>query len=270
LPPDISPTPLLGSVPTRPSQMPTATAPSLPISLMRVEYFTADVTAAAANEVITLYWSVQGVDVATIYRLEDSAEALVRGQAWRVPRSGSLRVAVRPNADGLARFVLVISNGVEEIAQEVRLTASCAETWFFAPAPSDAGCPTAPAVRSLAVYQPFERGAMFWLAESRTIYVLYADAEAPSWAAFADEFRDGQPESDPSLRAPEGRLQPIRGFGLVWRSREAVQRRLGWATAPESAFETEFQSGAAALFLRDREGKLVGLYGEGARWRSAP
>jgi hypothetical protein len=267
LPAGVSPTPLLGFVPTRLSEQPTATAQALPISLMRIEYFTADVNAAAAGDVITLYWSVQGADLATIYRLEGNGEAIARGQAWRVPRNGSLRVAVRPNADGLARFVLVVSNGIEEIAQEVRVTASCAEIWFFEPSPSDAGCPTAPAVPSLAVFQPFERGSMFWLAEGRTIYVLFNDDRSPAWLSLADAYRDGEPESDPSLNPPEGLAQPVRGFGLAWRSRENVRRRLGWATAPESAFETQFQQGAAAFFLRDRDGRIIGLYGEGARWQ---
>ncbi|MCS6871814.1 MAG: hypothetical protein RML95_12465 [Anaerolineae bacterium] len=267
LPPDISPTPLLGFVPTRPAEMPTATVQTLPISLLRIEYFTADVTAAAAGDVITLYWAVQGADIATIYRLEGDREPFERGQAWRVPRNGSLRVAVRPNSDGLARFSLVVSNGVEEIAQELRITASCTEAWFFEPVPSDAGCPTAPAVPSLAVYQPFERGMMFWIAEGRTIYALFSDNRSPAWLSVADEYRDGQPESDPSLSPPEGLQQPVRGFGLAWRSRDNLRRRLGWATAPEVAFETQFQQGENVLFLRDRDGKIIGLYGTGERWR---
>lgn len=266
LPAGVSPTPLLGFMPTRPQAQPTATAQALPISLVRIEYFTADVNAAAAGDVITLYWSVQGADLATIYRLEDSGESVVRGQAWRVPRSGSLRVAVRPNADGLARFVLVVSNGIEEIAQEVHVTASCADVWFFEPVPSDAGCPIAPAVASLAVFQPFERGVMFWFAEGRTIYALFDDNRTPAWLSLADEYRDGEPESDPNLNPPEGFVQPVRGFGLAWRSRESLRQRLGWATAPESAFETQFQQGATALFWRDRDGRIVGAYGEGARW----
>ncbi|MFQ3534678.1 MAG: hypothetical protein SNJ58_02265 [Aggregatilineales bacterium] len=267
LPAGASPTPLLGFVPTRPSNVPTTTAQVLPIGIVRVEYFTADVTSAAAGDVITLYWGVQGADLATIYRLEGESEPFQRGQAWRVPRSGSLRVAVRPNPDGLARFVLVVSNGIEEIAQELQITAGCTETWFFQPAPNDAGCPASPVVTSLAVYQPFERGVMFWIAEGRTIYVLFSDGRSPAWLSLADEYRDGEPESDPSLSPPENLQQPVRGFGLAWRSRENVRRRLGWATAPESAFETELQQGANALFLRTRDGNIIGLYGAGERWR---
>jgi len=267
LPQGISPTPLLGFVPTRPPESPTATVQALPVGILRVEYFTADATSAAAGDVITLFWAVQGADVATIYRMEGEREPFERGQAWRVPRTGSLRVAVRPNPDGLARFTLVVNNGVEEIAQELQITASCTETWFFEPVPSGAGCPTAPSVLSLAVYQPFERGVMFWIAEGRTIYALFNDGRAPAWLALPDEYRDGEPESDPSLNPPEGRQQPIRGFGLAWRTRETLRQRLGWATAPESAFETQLQQGASALFLRDRDGKVIGLYGTGEQWR---
>lgn len=267
LPPSISPTPLLGFVPTRPSELPSATVPNLSIGMVRVEYFTTDATSAAAGDVITLYWAVQGADLATIYRLEGESAPFERGQAWRVPRSGSLRAAVRPNPDGIARFALVVSNGVEEIAQELQIVASCSEEWFFQPPPTDAGCPTAPATASLAVYQPFERGALFWIAEGRIIYALFNDGRAPAWLSLSDEYRDGEPESDPSLSPPEGLQQPVRGFGLAWRSRETLRQRLGWATAPESAFETQLQRGASALFLRDRDGKVVGLYGEGERWR---
>jgi hypothetical protein len=108
---------------------------------------------------------------------------------------------------------------------------------------------------------------MFWLAEGRMIYVLFSDGRSPAWLSLADEYRDGEPESDPSFNPPAGLVQPVRGFGLAWRSREDIRRRLGWATAPESAFETQFQQGADAFFLRDRDGRIIGLYGEGARWQ---
>ena len=40
---------------------------------------------------------------------------------------------------------------------------------------------------------------------------------------------------------PAGLLQPIRGFGKIWRETSGVRDKLGWATVPEQGFDTQWQ-----------------------------
>jgi hypothetical protein len=89
-----------------------------------------------------------------------------------------------------------------------------------------------PAATSMAD-QIFENGRMFWREDEQAIYVLYRDN---TWEVFPDTFVEGQAESDSSLTAPANRLQPIRGFGKVWREQPVVRERLGWATAREVGY----------------------------------
>jgi hypothetical protein len=46
---------------------------------------------------------------------------------------------------------------------------------------------------------------------------------------------------DESLRPPHGFDQPVRGFGLLWRTTEEVRDRLGWASDSEVGARTAVQ-----------------------------
>lgn len=101
-----------------------------------------------------------------------------------------------------------------------------------------------------AVYQPFERGFMVFMSDRRAIWVFAqpyllantadpAQAIAPNfgtWFGFDDTFVEGEPEVDAAILAPEGFLQPKRGFGKVWREQTTVREALGWATQFEQAY----------------------------------
>jgi hypothetical protein len=95
------------------------------------------------------------------------------------------------------------------------------------------------------VYQPFERGHMFWR-DTGEIYALseqsirQGSATDTFWRV-TDTWQEGQPESDPALQPPEGLLQPIRGFGNSWRNNPTIRDALGWATAPEQWFDSFWQ-----------------------------
>jgi photosystem II stability/assembly factor-like uncharacterized protein len=99
--------------------------------------------------------------------------------------------------------------------------------------------------------QPFERGEMLWRGDTGEIYARY---DAMGWQIFPDTFTDDQPASDPQLMPPAGLLQPVRGFGTVWRGQPGVRELLGWAVAPEAgqdALIQEFERGMA-IRLGDR------------------
>ncbi len=89
---------------------------------------------------------------------------------------------------------------------------------------------------------------MAWRGDAGLIYVFFNDG---TWQSFADTFEEGMPESDPNFSPPPGRMQPLRGFGKVWRENADVREQLGWALAKESggsAQVQEFERGAMIRF----------------------
>jgi hypothetical protein len=91
--------------------------------------------------------------------------------------------------------------------------------------------------------QTFQRGEMFWLEPIDQIWVLTTDNEGKLvWIVQDDTFEEGMPESDESLLAPgEGLIQPIRGFGMLWRNDQNIQNMLGWATGEELGYLTNYE-----------------------------
>lgn len=136
----------------------------------------------------------------------------------------------------------------------------CEFEYFFEPAPDT--CPAAPPASSAAAEQPFEGGVLIWLELTGSIIVLHDDGR---WQRFDDTWTEEQPESDPSLVPPDGRFQPIRGFGKVWRERPEVRDALGWALGVELGFESTLQDQATAAgrpeqtFLRTYNGQVFAL-----------
>lgn len=125
------------------------------------------------------------------------------------------------------------------------------------------------------VEQSFEHGRMFWIGKtpetrcqveqdfslgSGEIWVAIFDenGRGGEWLIFDDDWVEGvDPESDPDLIPPEDLLQPVRGFGKVWREKlSAAQREsLGWAMVPEIKFVTKYRYEAGGLI--DTEGQYV-------------
>lgn len=108
--------------------------------------------------------------------------------------------------------------------------------------------------------QLFERGRMFWLQPTGQIWVLVVTSEGHgTWTVYEDNFVEGEPESDPSIVPPEGRLQPERGFGKLWREVAAVRDGLGWAVTPEFGYVSRYEYHAGGTF--DASGSFVRGYG---------
>jgi len=112
------------------------------------------------------------------------------------------------------------------------------------------GCPFDPHPRVVpaawevqTAYQPFEHGAMIWSDHigwypQPVIYVLYADS---TYEHFDDAF---DPAVDPvsgDQTPPSGLVEPIYGFGKVWREQTSVREGLGWATSNETPGTGYFQ-----------------------------
>ena len=65
---------------------------------------------------------------------------------------------------------------------------------------------------------------------------------------------------------PAGLVEPVRGFGKVWRENPAVRQALGWATAPENGEQAQvvrFERGV--MVFRASAGRVHLLYPDGMR-----
>jgi hypothetical protein len=235
-----------------------------------IEYFTTDSEFIKPGDSVILFWSVRGADQAHIYRVDEQGERIWR---WDVNALGKLTVSTRPQDRDIARFVLAVESDGEEIEQPLLIPMQCPEIWYFDPAPG--ACPAGPPVISTHAEQTFERGRMIWVDAQDRIYVVFDDGGVPTWAQYPDNFREGDQESDETLVPSPGLLQPVRGFGLIWRSNPRVRDRLGWATTPEVAFEGMVQADSielsvATLYLRARDGGILALNAQDDDWEMLP
>jgi hypothetical protein len=103
--------------------------------------------------------------------------------------------------------------------------------------PSQLGCPVgAPPVNSVrtGAIQEFQYGFMAWVpgtSDNGQIYVFYVNG---TYKRFPDTWIEGTDAASGGETPPEANLlEPVRGFGKVWRDNLDVRTALGWATAAE-------------------------------------
>ncbi|MBZ0298071.1 MAG: hypothetical protein K8L99_36290 [Anaerolineae bacterium] len=104
--------------------------------------------------------------------------------------------------------------------------------------------PTAtPTINQIQVAeQVFEHGRAFWIQPTDQIWVMVVTGEGQGqWTVYENTFKDGDPELDESLTPPEGKIQPERGFGKLWRENIDVRDSLGWAVTPEFGYVTRYE-----------------------------
>lgn len=110
------------------------------------------------------------------------------------------------------------------------------------------GCPREAGYSLSLVFQPFEQGRMFWR-DTQQIFVL---SNSGSFWRVPDNWNESIPADDPTLIPPPNLMQPVRGFGYVWRTNETIRNSLGWAVVSEfliSSYWQEFEGGS--VFLGD-------------------
>ncbi len=99
------------------------------------------------------------------------------------------------------------------------------------------GCPLVPNANSISsAYQPFQNGVMIWISSlgaqpQSAIYALYNNG---TYQRFNDTFTEGVDSASSGAVPPDGLLEPVRGFGKVWRENPGVRDTLGWATSGEA------------------------------------
>lgn len=149
--------------------------------------------------------------------------------------------------------------------------------------------PTPFICRAEIVEQPFEHGYMIWIGKGQAercnqshtfalgtgeiwVAIFDEDGQGGEWLVFDDTWQSAsEPASDPTLTPPAGLLQPVRGFGKVWRESltEAQRQALGWATYIEVKFVTDYRYDAGGFIdstgqyvPRPGQHTVVGLMGE--------
>lgn len=255
-----------GSTSTAPSPATQTSVPSRTTVPLVINYFTGTPTEIDPGDEVTLTWEASGGNDVRIWQMLPSGQF---GAFWEVPLSGSLVVENDTADRNELNFWLVVSkvNGNNAQQESVRISLRCPDDWFFEPVPE--GCPGTTSFTP-AIEQVFERGRMIWMQASGNIWVLYADDSQPAWQLRFDTWTAGEPESDPSIVSPSGFLQPVRGFGEVWRNEAGVRERLGWAIRGEQSFDGAFQSDSVSkynnLYLRTSDGRVVKLLPERSGW----
>ncbi|MCP4249846.1 MAG: hypothetical protein GY778_22620 [bacterium] len=133
-------------------------------------------------------------------------------------------------------------------------------------------CPIDAALAVATAYQPFERGLMVWVSQVGTsgqpgIYVFFTNN---TYQRFIDTWRDGVDPASTGLTPPNGRQEPIRGFGKVWRESGGVRDGLGWATSSEAGGTGTIQvfEGGDMLYLTQTGQTCIAVAGTPGTWTS--
>jgi hypothetical protein len=110
------------------------------------------------------------------------------------------------------------------------------------PTTAVSGQPT-PTISEIQVAeQVFDNGRMMWLSPTNQIWVMILGEEGSGqWKVFEDTFEEGDPEDDPTMEVPDGKMQPTRGFGKLWRDNPDIREALGWATTPEFGYVSRYE-----------------------------
>jgi len=121
-----------------------------------------------------------------------------------------------------------------------------AAIWQNAPqARASLGCPAGSPDTVSGIWQGFERGVMFRRDSDQSILIISNAAiqqgkTIDAWWRLPDMWQDGDPESDSALIAPDGLIQPLRGFGKLWRANGFIRQALGWATGDATPIDSQW------------------------------
>jgi hypothetical protein len=245
---------------------PTATTVSGTAAAPIINSFTADRTQLNGGETLTFNWSTaNGSQVSINHILSNSMfGGMGRGD---LPATGSLSIVTDPNSVNTNKFILVVINSAGVTAtQELNVTFNCKVEWFFLPEPDF--CASDVSQNKTLIEQMFENGRMIWIPYSQGynyISILYNDGTVYTTA---DMWTNAEPDSDPNLVPPAGLLQPVRGFGKVWREVQSIKDKLGWATGPETQYTSQYQHEGGSIdlkgwntFLQVADGRVIHIIG---------
>ena len=252
-----TPTPIPTHIATQ-RPVPTATSPG-----PQILSFTVEPAEAKPAETVTLRWTA--INTAQVVIQERGLPGLygpVTYYELHVAPGGYWVPSISDPGWSQSVFRLEMSDlAGSSVWQEVTVNVQCLDSFVFSQQ-RRADCPSGPAIPSAAAEEIFETGRMIWLATSRMIYEL---RDGGGLTIYQDTWTDDQPAIDPSIVPPDGRYQPLRGFGKVWRTVPDSRNMLGWALAPERGYQTQLQNSKvgcrtipeSGFYLQTSDGRVL-------------
>ncbi len=102
--------------------------------------------------------------------------------------------------------------------------------------------PTATSGQIQVAEEVFEHGRMFWIQPRKQIWVMYDSGQGSGeWKVYDDTYEDTEAQSDPTIVVPDGKLQPTRGFGKLWRNNPEIKDKLGFGITPEFGYVSNYE-----------------------------
>ncbi len=255
------------SEPATATTAPPSATPEPPVTLSILS-FNASIADIAGGKRLTFQWATTGAVSCRIV----SGSAQRFAPVWPVGPSGTHTADLTDTYYPNPAMTLYASDGAGgEVKKTVTVEWPCRYSYFFSPAPAQ--CAAYEVTETAAAEETFEYGRMVWLSEmhfatttaERQILVLYDDGQ---WEQYDDTWHEGEIESDPTIVPPAGLLQPIRGFGKVWREKAGVRAKLGWAKAMEVGYTAAWQpqmreSLPSIMYVRLSDGRVIEYAGQG-------
>ncbi len=271
----LTPTATARPIVIRPTQpiVPTPTATATPIAapdLPTIISFSVEPREVNPGDIVTLRWSATNADSVDIYQY--GPDTLSSYNTLDLPATSTITQTILDRERLWHVYEVAAPHGSRVVTQTITVAIRCPYVYFFGSLPvedrADWSCPDGPPVSSTAAEQVFENGRMIWLKHDDGIYVFFNDGR---YQTFENTWVAGQPDADPALVPPAGRLVPVRGFGKVWSGDAEVRSRLGWALASEQGFDTQMQGGwihccsrlaevNRPVYLRNVDGRIIRLW----------
>jgi hypothetical protein len=110
----------------------------------------------------------------------------------------------------------------------------------FAPFPTSTPVPppTPTWVSTFAAYQQYQNGFMIWRQDTQDILIFAGDGML---SIIDIQFYQNLPD-DQTQPTPSGFINPINGFGRVWRNYDVIRNTLGWAISGETGYTATITS----------------------------
>lgn len=114
--------------------------------------------------------------------------------------------------------------------------------------------------------QAFDNGHMFWRQDNDRVYVVYEHGGLNgTFQAPTEKWTEGvDPDYSCAATPPPGKVQPVRGFGLIWCNLGGPSAAIGWGLGEEAGFwagkgDPMVQDFEQGMIFRDSDGTTKGL-----------
>lgn len=262
--PSITATPITGAsipVPTRAltiAATQSARAPKPEI----ISFTVSPTTTNALGQNISLEWQAKGEKAEVCGLVETTLT-----DCHPLALSGRTTYAATSVSANFPELILRVTAGEDAAVASIPVMLCVDSTrWFFASSPTRCA---GPANIARGAAQNFEHGVMIWIPKPDRFFVFYADAKQTFDMVSAPyNFKPGASPNNRVGSSPTGLIEPVSGFGQLWRGEivgtDNVRQRLGWATAPEFEFDSAYQCVVSAgrlwqCYLRDARGQILAL-----------